>query len=259
MSRQSAPALLAAEDPPPYGIINPGGTSSFLLIGDHAGNAIPAGLDGLGLDRGELDRHIGIDIGIHALGTALAEILDATFIAQTYSRLVADCNRAPSAIDAVAEISDGTVITGNRGLADAVRHARITAIHEPYHAAIGAELDRRDQAGKATILVALHSFTPRMNDFDRPWQVGVLYDGGDRSFALDALAALRRRGELVVGDNEPYAMDGIDYTIPRHAYPKARPYVEFEVRQDLLGTEEGVDQWARLLADVLIESVASRT
>ena len=55
---------------------------------------------------------------------------------------------------------------------------------------------------------------------------------------------------LTVGDNEPYAMSGIDYTVPRHAYP-ARRYVEFEVRQDLIATAAGQAEWAARLARVL--------
>ena len=61
---------------------------------------------------------------------------------------------------------------------------------------------------------------------------------------------LRREPGLTVGDNEPYAMSGIDHTVPRHAYP-ARRYVEFEVRQDLIVTPAGQADWADRLARIL--------
>jgi predicted N-formylglutamate amidohydrolase len=243
--------LLRAGDPEPVRVINPGGTSPFLLLGDHAGNLVPHALDDLGLPPEELRRHIGWDIGIGDLGPMLAEALDAVFVRQTYSRLVIDCNRDPARADAMPEVSDLTVVPGNRTLDDADRAARVAAIHTPYQAAIAAEIARRDAAGQGTILVSLHSFTPAMQRIARPWQVGVLHDGGDTSFAHALLAAFRTDPALTVGDNEPYSMDTIDHTIPRHAYPAHRPYAEIEVRQDLIDTVAGCVDWSDRLATAL--------
>lgn len=192
-----------------------------------------------------MDRHIAWDIGIRALGEALAERLDVPFVHQLYSRLVIDCNRDPARADAMPAVSDGTAIPANAALSDADRAARVAAVHEPYQRAIA------DRLGPDTILVALHSFTPCLaGGTPRPWQAGVLYDGGDTRFSLACLAALRDEPGLTVGDNEPYAMNEIDYTIPRHAYP-ARAYVEFEVRQDLIAHPAGVAEWSERLARVL--------
>ena len=82
--------LLGHNDPAPVRIVNPGGGSDLLLIGDHAGQTVPAALGMLGIGPDDLARHIGWDIGIAALGEALAVLLDATFVRQTYSRLVID-------------------------------------------------------------------------------------------------------------------------------------------------------------------------
>lgn len=229
----------------------------FLLVGDHAGNAIPGRLGDLGLPIAERSRHIAWDIGVRGLGTRLAERLDARFIFQPYSRLVVDCNRARAAPDAIPATSDGTVIPGNAGLAEADKEARFAAIHEPYHQRIGAELARTDPDG-LTPLVSLHSFTPRMAGFDRPWHIGVLHDQGNNALALAMLAALRERPDLVVGDNEPYRMDAIDYSVPRHAYPAGRPYVELEIRQDLIETAAGQHHWAELIADCLDRCLPAR-
>ncbi len=255
MNSTASQTLLGTEDAAPVVVINPKGASSFLLIGDHAGNAVPEALGSLGLSDADLARHIGWDIGIGELGALLSTKLDAVFVRQTYSRLVIDCNRSPSQPDLIAEVSDGTGVPGNAGLGEADRAARFREIHTPYQEAIAAEIARRDAAGMTTVLVALHSFTPAMKgalrDQARPWQIGILHDGGDTAFAHALLDVLRAEADLVVGDNEPYRMDLIDYTVPRHAYPERRLYAEIEVRQDLLGSSEGCGAWAERLARVL--------
>lgn len=230
---------------------NAGAASPFLLIGDHAGNRVPRSLGNLGLDETERRRHIAWDIGIAQLGVRLADLLDASFIHQLYSRLVIDCNRRPGAPDSIPAVSDGTIVPGNSGLSAEEAEARAAAIHAPYQKAIGEEIDRRSALGLSTILVSLHSFTPVMSAFERPWQLGILYDAGDNRFARAMMAAFAEDPQLTVGDNEPYSMDTIDFTIPFHAYPRRLPYVEIEIRQDLLGDEEGVAAWARHVSRAL--------
>lgn len=238
-----ATAILAADEPPPVAVHNPGAKSPFLLVGDHAGRRIPRSLGDLGLSEVDRARHIAWDIGIGRLGIALADRLDACFIHQIYSRLVIDCNRRPGAPDSIPAVSDGTVIAANAALDEQAAAARAEAILVPYQAAIASEIERRSNAGLATILVALHSFTPAMGGVARPWQVGVLHDAGDSRFARAVLAAFAGDPSLTVGDNQPYAMDSVDYTILLHAYPRGLPYAEIEIRQDLLADEAGIAEW----------------
>ena len=236
--------LLGPRDSAAVCVVNPAGRSAFLLIGDHAGRAIPERLGDLGLGESDLSRHIAWDIGVRALGEALAARLDAVFIAQTWSRLVIDCNRDPNRSDAIPEVSDASPIPGNHGLTSEQRAARIAEVHAPYQDAIGAEIEARRIAGRPPVLVALHSFTPSMTGFDRPWDAGVLHDGGELRFARAMLAAMQATPGLTIGDNAPYQMDGIDYTVPRHAFAAGLAYAELEIRQDHLSSETGVILWA---------------
>src|SRR5262245_19320318 len=103
---------LTAPGEPPFLVENPDGAAPILLLGDHAGRAIPPSLGQLGLDPADLDRHIAWDIGVAALGTLLSAALDATFIHQRFSRLVIDCNRAEDQAGLIAEISDNTIVPG---------------------------------------------------------------------------------------------------------------------------------------------------
>jgi predicted N-formylglutamate amidohydrolase len=229
------------------------GRSPVVLIGDHAGRAIPQALGDLGLPPTELRRHIAWDIGVADLGPALADALDGPFIAQHYSRLVIDCNRDPARVDSICEISDGTTIRGNLALSHAQRLQRIQAIFEPYHAAIAALLDGR--AGRPTVLVAVHSFTPVFQDFVRPWRFGVLHRE-DSPLSRAMLSVLREaEGEAAVGDNQPYAMDTVDYTIPHHADARGLDYVELEVRQDLIAIPADAQAMARRLAPLVERAV----
>lgn len=243
--------MLTAGEQPPFIVQNPGARSPYLLVGDHAGVAIPRTLGDLGLPPEAFLRHIAVDIGICGLGPLLADRLGACFISQHYSRLVIDCNRDPARADAIAEVSDGTDIPANLGLTPADRQARIEAIFQPYHARIATELDWRAAQGLPTVMIALHSFTPVMRAFARPWRYGVLHLPGS-AFSDAALAALREAfGDDLVGDNEPYRMDDIDFTVPHHAIARGLDYLELEVRQDLLETPEGQAEVAAAIAPVL--------
>ena len=97
--------LLSRDDPSPVSVTNRGGSAPFLLIGDHAGRAIPRALGDLGVAAGAMDRHIAWDIGVSGLGRKLAMRLDACFVEQTYSRLVLDCNRKVGAPDRAPAVS----------------------------------------------------------------------------------------------------------------------------------------------------------
>ncbi|MFL5298558.1 MAG: N-formylglutamate amidohydrolase [Phenylobacterium sp.] len=235
---------------------NPGAASPFLLLGDHAGREIPRALGTLGLPASERKRHIAWDIGVAGLGERLSQALDATFIRQRYSRLVIDCNRDPARADAIPEVSDGAGIPGNRGLGAAARAARIAEVARPYHAAIAAELDVRAARGLPTTLVALHSFTPRMADFDRPWRFGVLH-AEDSAFSRAVLARLRAEfGDALVGDNQPYRMDEVDFTVPLHAGGRGLDYLELEIRQDFIADAVGQAVVAAVVARLLPEALA---
>jgi len=243
--------LLDLDEPEPVNFDNEAGRSVFFLACDHAGRAIPRRLDGLGLPEHETWRHIAWDIGIGAVGKRLSQLLDAAAILQTYSRLVIDCNRDPAVPSSIPEISETTEIPGNHGLTEAARKARVAAIFRPYHDTIAAALDRRVAAGRASVLVALHSFTPVFKGVARPWHAAVLYNR-DARLASPLFELLRAEDGLVVGDNEPYRVtDLTDYTVPVHGERRGLPYVEIEIRQDQIADPAGQAAWAERLARLL--------
>ena len=247
--------LLGGRDPVPVETLRAGASSPFFLTCEHAGKLLPRRLGTLGLAHWHLERHIAYDIGASGLARGLSERLDAHLVLQTYSRLVVDCNRSPGADDFIVKVSEDTEIPGNLDIGDDEARARADEIFHPYHDTIAAALDEREASERLTVLVAVHSCTPVFHGVSRPWHVGVLYEH-DTRFASILLDILREQRHLVVGDNEPYFMSSDkDYAVPVHGQRRGIPHVELEIRQDLLETEEGQEEWAELLAGVMREGL----
>src|SRR6202140_3872793 len=245
--------LLDDKDVPPVLEDNTAGRSPFLLACDHYGRATPRALGDLGLPASEFERHIAWDVGIAGVAHALSKHLDAHLIGQRYSRLVIDCNRPPQAPSSIPRISEATVIRGNEGLAREAVAARRAAIFDPYHRRIDEVIGRRLRDNIPTVLVALHSFTPVYAGVARPWHIGTLYHRDTRLPPL-LLKYLRAEDDLVVGDNEPYAVsDDTDYTIPVHGEKRGLMNSDIEIRQDLIAGAAGQQQWADRLARIFGE------
>lgn len=242
--------------------VNVAGASPFLLTSDHYGRVLPRALGDLGVAESELVRHIAWDIGVAGVAERLAKVLDAHLIAQRYSRLVIDCNRSPGVASSIPEISEATRIPRNEDITEGERAARRREIFEPYHHRINAAIDRRLHDKRPTVLVSLHSFTPVYAGVARPWHIGALYNR-DTVLPQLLLKHLREEGDLVVGDNEPYAVSDLsDYTIPVHGEARGLVNTGIEIRQDLIADQSGQQQWAerlgRIFAEIEVELRAER-
>ncbi|MEP9367288.1 N-formylglutamate amidohydrolase [Xanthobacter sp. VNH20] len=249
--------LLAADEPSPVTVHNAQSASAFLIVADHAGNRMPRALGQLGIADADCLRHIAIDIGIAGVCRHLADALGATLIQQEYSRLIIDCNRQPGTPTSIPEMSETTEIAGNIGLGPEEAAQRAREIFRPYHDRIAAELDARQAAGRPTILIAMHSFTPVFLGIARPWHAGVLYNRDPR-LARALFAQLEREAGLVVGDNEPYSVsDASDYTIPVHGERRGLLHVAVEIRQDLIADAAGQAAWGARMARLLVSALAA--
>lgn len=247
--------LLAPGEPPAVTVTREMGTSDLFLVCDHASNLIPMNLGNLGLPEAELRRHIAWDIGAAGVSRRMSEMLDATLVEQGYSRLVIDANRQPLSPAAMPAISEVTEVPGNFYLSEEDRRLRVEEIFAPYHDTIDRLLDARAAAGRRTILVAVHSFTPTYNGDRRPWHIGIMYNRDPR-IGKALLPLMRAEPDLTVGENEPYKVDDEnDYTIPVHGEQRGLPHVELEIRQDLLEDDAGQAEWAERLARLIPQAV----
>ncbi|HRY23113.1 MAG: N-formylglutamate amidohydrolase [Geminicoccaceae bacterium] len=233
-----------------------GGDRPALLLCDHAGHEVPRAVGDLGISRDNLTRHIGWDIGAAAVTRRLASRLGATALLNHVSRLVIDVNRRPRTPTSIPAVSDGCVVPGNEGLDESEVDRRIRDYFLPYHRAIARGIARFRRGGRIPVLVAVHSFTPHLNGEDRPWPIGVLWRG-DRRLAGPVLEALRRRPNLLVGDNQPYSgQREFGFTITFHAQRTRLPHIMFEIRQDEIADARGAAAYATLIGDCLEPALA---
>lgn len=235
-----------------FDIQNAESPNRLLFTVDHASRYIPPEYNNLGLkDISVLHRHIAWDIGIEDVTRRLSDKLHGTAIYARFSRLVLDANRYPTDSALIPEISDGVEVPMNKGISDNERRRRIETYFQPYHEAINGLLEAKIAQHEVPLLISMHSFTPVMNDFERPWHIGVLWDQDNR-VAAPILDALRRNSSLVIGDNEPYsARDPLGYTMSAHGTDRKVPHVAIEIRQDLIDTHQGAEKWACIMADAV--------
>lgn len=238
----------------PFDLVNPGGDPEFLIVCDHASNALPAGYGTLGLPEAEFERHIAYDIGAGEVSRLLAAHLDAPAVLACYSRLLIDLNRGADDPTLVMKLSDGAIVPANRDvdpIHDTVEFEhRLLHFYLPYHEAISAAIARARGRGVQPVIVSIHSFTPSWRGAARPWHAGILWDRDDR-LPLMLLDALRMEPGLVVGDNEPYSGRLKGDCLYKHGTMNGLAHALVEIRQDLICDEAGQREWAARLAAVL--------
>jgi predicted N-formylglutamate amidohydrolase len=233
-----------------FEIIEGPAASRYIIVCDHASNAIPPEYANLGLDPLQLQRHIAYDIGAAELTRALAKEMAAPAVLSRFSRLLIDPNRGDDDPTLVMKLSDGAIVPGNAKVDDAEVARRVARFSSPYHAAIDRVIDRALAAGVAPILFSIHSFTPVFHDGPRPWHCSVLWER-DARFALPLLAALRAEPDIVTGENEPYAGALKGDSMTRHGLDRGLPHAIVEVRQDLLDDSTEISAWAVRFSRIL--------
>ncbi|MGE7367685.1 N-formylglutamate amidohydrolase [Neorhizobium sp. NPDC001467] len=223
---------------------------AMVLLADHAMNRLPPGYGTLGLDATAFERHIAYDIGIEGLTRQLASMLDIPAVLCGFSRLLIDPNRGEDDPTLIMRISDGAVIAANHPITAGEWQYRLDSFHRPYHRAVEATIARAaEESGKTPLVLSLHSFTPAWKGVARPWHASVLWDNDPRA-VRPLLEMLRADPALSIGDNEPYDGALKNDTMYRHCMRTGRPHALLEVRQDLIGDEGGIAQWAQRLAPV---------
>lgn len=222
----------SGEDPDAWERIgDPAARGPFVLTCEHACNRLPEWTPEPG-DEPLLADHWGWDVGAADVTRALAEGSGSVAVLSRFSRLVCDPNRAPEEPSFVVEAVEGRTVSFNRGMDEAERERRRVRYWEPYHDAVDRTLAERLALGRVH-LCSIHSFTPDHESGPRDMEVGVLFDSGEEH-ARRLETALAAEG-FRTAQNEPYSgYAGMIYSARRHGRAHGVPYLELEIRQDLI-------------------------
>ena len=234
-------------------LVNPQGTSSVLLVCEHASNFIPPEYNALGLADDDQDSHIAWDPGALALSHHLSEMLDARLVHSNISRLIYDCNRPPEALDAMPAASEGRVIPGNEVIDGDERARRIARFYDPFKMLLADTL--KSMSGKP-VLVTIHSFTPVYHGQARDVEFGILNDEDTRLADL-MLEHASAHTKLNVMRNEPYGpQHGVTHTLKQHGVENGYLNVMLEFSNRLLTSNSEQKAIAEMVAALLRDVLA---
>ena len=215
-----------------YDLLLPGSLAPLVLTCEHARNRLPAGCAPDAHERTILRSHWGFDIGAWQVTRALARRLGASGIGGRWSRLWIDLNRRVDDPTLIRESVEGHLLSWNARVGPHERERRVLGHHAPYHEALDRLIIRRLVRGRRPLLLAVHTFTPRLSGRPRSFDAGVLYER-ERHLARVLGRELRRAG-LRVRYNAPYSgMAGMMYSVDRHGKHHGLPCLELELNQDL--------------------------
>jgi len=232
-------------------LLNPEGKGGVVLVCEHASRFIPEEFANLGLDAAASVSHIAWDPGAWAVAQQLSVAFDAPLVAPAVSRLIYDCNRPAVAESAVPKRSEVYDIPGNMEVGEAERLERAKRFYQPYREALTGVITRAVDAGRAPVVITIHSFTPVYQGQKRTLDLGILHDS-DARLADEILTVTNAEGGLIARCNEPYGpADGVTYTLAEHAVPRKLLNVMIEIRNDLIADQTGQQTMAKRLEGVL--------
>ena len=197
-----------------------------------------------------LQSHWGWDIGAAALVEAWVKQTDGLAVLCNLSRLLLDVNRSPESDTLIKTHVEGHELSFNKGLTASIQQKRIRKIHQGFHQGCEQAFAARIQRSVAHLL-SIHSFTPSYGQQDRWMEIGIVFDRYEDE-AKRLAKALKTEG-FAVALNEPYSGLGgeLMYSATRHGTTLGVPYLELEIRQDLIGDDAGVNQVAQRIRRAL--------
>lgn len=209
------------------------GDGALLLTCEHASARLPEGWRWPERDARLHGTHWTFDLGAAELTHELSESLRSAAVLSTFTRLLADPNRAADDPSLFRTHAEGLPVELNARLDEDDVRRRIDRYWSRYHDAV----DREAAKTAAPVLLSMHTFTPVYEGTPRAMEIGVLFDRED-ALAAALAEALAAEG-FVVAMNEPYSgKEGLIYAAERHASAHGKHALELEVRQDLAVTPE---------------------
>jgi len=247
-STLTAGACRVSEDGVNHRLVGAGerATGPFVFCCEHASKALP-GVELTDEERALVDDHWGSDIGAAEITERLSKKTDSVGILSRISRLWIDLNRVEDSDTLVVDQCAGVPVSFNVGLTDSERADRLARYHAPYHRALDALI--ADRLGRGPVyLISIHSYTPVWEGTPRPMEIGVLFS--EHTPAVSRVNAALKSEGFVTALNAPYSGQSGDliYSAMLHGERARIPYLELEIRQDLIRTPESAEEVATRIA-----------
>lgn len=233
--------------------VQAGASPTYLVLCDHASNAIPESYDALGMNPCDLERHIAWDVGARGVSLELSRKLDCPAVLGGSSRLLIDLNRDIDDSGSITAENDNTFVPGNLSVSDEERAMRVRQFYAPYHAQIDAMLDEQLARRVKPVVISVHSFNRMMGSIERPWQVSLLWTQV-REPVVPLIEWFAAQG-FRVGENQPYDARILGgHTIEQHALHRQLPHVIFEIRNTEIETPQQQKEWGERLHQAIVET-----
>jgi predicted N-formylglutamate amidohydrolase len=231
---------------------NPQGQSRVVIVCEHASCYIPDAYNNLGLADDALQSHAAWDPGALGVARGMSAQLDAILVASGVSRLIYDCNRPPTSVDAMPVQSETIKVPGNVDLSTDQRLDRTNRYYEPFRIQLSKQISSTPNA----VIVTVHSFTPLYHGQARAVEIGILHDT-DTRLADTMLRLAPSHTNANVQRNAPYGPEhGVTHTLKEHAIKAGLFNVMIEIRNDLIQTAQQQDVMADIMANWLLDSLA---
>ncbi len=222
---------------------------NFFFICDHASNYIPKRYNNLGLSKRHLKSHIAWDLGAKYLTVSLAKQTKSACFLGNFSRLLIDPNRRLEDKELICSSSFRIKIPSNEYLTKREKEKRIRQFYRIYHQYLAKKIKKKLVLSKRLKLLSIHSFTKSGKNFDRPNEMGLLWNR-DISLMLPIKKGLIKK-KISVGCNKPYSGFFFNHTLDEHGKKNNIKNLCIEVRNDLICDKKGINKWSRIILEQL--------
>jgi predicted N-formylglutamate amidohydrolase len=202
----------------------------LIITCEHGGNQIPKEYRYLFKEHRELlQSHRGYDIGALELAGCISKQLSAPLFAVEISRLFVDLNRSLYRQTLFSEIT--------RRLCAAEKKSILDNYYYPHRWRVESETAKLISSHYKVLHIAVHSFTPCLNNKERSVDIGLLYNPQrkyEKAFCREWKHCIReRQPDLCVRFNYPYLgkPDGMAAHLRKQFKDENYIGVEFEVTQ----------------------------
>lgn len=225
---------------------------SLILTCEHGGNEIPGNYQSLFEGAKDiLETHWGWDIGALAVAKLFSNQSNVPLLYSTTSRLLVELNRSlhhPALFSAYT-----------KSLSSNQKQAILERFYHPYRNQVEESIREVIQQKKEVLHIAVHSFTPVLNEVVRNADIGLLYDPAsenEKSFCKRWKEQIMAISPYKVRFNYPYkgTADGFP-TYLRKQFPHNYSGIELEINQQLLKEKASIEEVSLVLIKALKESI----